>query len=178
MFNKNFVKTLLITSTLIGIPALAAPENGGSGLEKTQVKVGSGCASHRGFSKKGGFAKKLGLTDDQLAKIASLKEQSRLTTAPQKAQLKALSEQLKDTLMKPELDKQEALSIEGKINDLKAHLANEKLEQRINFISILTPQQKETLRHQMLVSEAFGGHHMHHRFGGPRLGNGWRIERL
>jgi Spy/CpxP family protein refolding chaperone len=52
---------------------------------------------------------------------------------------------------------------------LKAQLANERLEQRIDFMSILTPQQKETLRHKMLVSEAFGGsggQHMRHRFGG------------
>src|ERR1700733_8415307 len=98
MFNKNFVKTLLITSTLIGIPAMAAPGNVGSGVEKTQLKVGSSCAAHREFSKKGSFGKKLGLTDDQLTKIASLKDQVRVTTAPQKAQLKVLNDQLKDVL--------------------------------------------------------------------------------
>jgi Spy/CpxP family protein refolding chaperone len=169
MFNKNFVKTLLITSTLVGIPAMAAPGNLGSGVEKTQLKVGSSCAAHREFNKQGSFGKKLGLTDDQLTKIASLKDQGRVTTAPQKAQLRGLNDQLKDVLTKPELDKQQALSIESKINDLRAQLANERLEQRIDFMSILTPQQKDTLRHKMLVSEAFGGsggHHMRHHFGG------------
>jgi Spy/CpxP family protein refolding chaperone len=167
MFNKNFIKTLLITSTLVGIPALAAPNTVGGGVEKTQLKLGSGCAEHQGLGKRE-FGKKLGLSDDQLVKIAALKDQGRVTMAPQFAQLKALNDQLKDVLTKPSLDKQEALSLEGKINDLKAQVGTEKLEQRIDFMSILTPDQKETLRHKMLVSEAlggFGGHHMRHHAG-------------
>ncbi len=163
MFNKNLVKFLVVASTVAGIPAFAAPSNEG-GVTKTQVKVGSSCCAERARDNKVSFARKMGLSDEQLEKIAALKDQQRVATASQKAQLKALSDQLKDVMTKPELDKQAALGLQGKINDLRAQLSNEKLEERINFMAVLTPEQKEILRHRILASEAFGGsfHKMRH----------------
>ena len=154
MFNTKVVKTLLIASTLIGLPAMA--QTAGGNIEKAQVKVGSQTCSHAKFQGHRSFGKRLGLTDAQLEKVAALKDKGRLETATQKAQLKTLNDQLKIALTKPEVDKSEAMSVQRKINDLRAQLSNEKLQQRIEFMSILTPEQKETLRHKMLVSEAFG----------------------
>jgi len=166
MFNKNLVKLLVIASTVAGIPALAAPSNEG-GVTKTQVNVGSSCAVGKAGGARGSFSRKMGLSDEQLQKIATLKDQERVATASQKAQLKALYDQLKIEITKPELDKQSVFGLQGKINDLRAQLSNEKLEERINFMAVLTPEQKEQLRHRMLASEAFGGgfhktrHHFH-----------------
>ena len=166
MFNTKFVKTLLIASTLIGLPAMA--QTAGGNIEKAQVKVGSQTCSHAKFEGRRSFGKRLGLTDSQLEKVATLKDKGRVETASQKAQLKALNDQLKVAITKPEVNQAEAMQVQSKINDLRSQLANEKLQQRIDFVAILTPEQKDTLRHKILASEAFGmggGHRMHHHFG-------------
>jgi Spy/CpxP family protein refolding chaperone len=163
MFSKNALKTLLIATTLIGLPAMADQSKLGGGVEKTKVRIGSTCAQRAKFGRKGGFSKKLGLTDAQLVKIVALKDQARVTTAPQKAQLKTLNDQLKDILTSSDSNRQQALDLQGKINDVKDKLASEKLEYRLDFMSVLNPQQKEMLRHRMLVSEATAGHHKSHR---------------
>lgn len=179
MLNSKFVKTLVIASTLIGIPAFAQTSSGtasGVGVEKAQVNVSAKSCHGGKFERRGSFGKKLGLTDTQLEKIASLKDKSRVETAAQKAQLKALSDQLKLVVTRPDANSQEAFQVQSKINDLRSQLANEKLQQRLDFMAVLTPEQKETIRHKILVSEAFGGergrghmgHHMHHHFSGNR----------
>ena len=171
MFTKNIVKTLIITSTLIGIPAFAADNtcSAGAGVANTantQVKIGGAKCSGEGFKRHGQFGKRLGLTDEQLLKISTMKDQYRLSSAGQKAETKVLSDQLKNVLTAPQLDKAQALSIQTKLNDVKDKLSNEKLQFRMDFISVLTPQQKEIVRHKMLVSEVFGGgEHMGHRHG-------------
>ncbi|HEY9760560.1 MAG TPA: hypothetical protein V6C97_35700 [Oculatellaceae cyanobacterium] len=168
MFNSKLVKTLLIASTVVGLPAMADTSN--AGIEKTQVKVGSAQCAGGEFQGRKAFKmeKRLGLSDTQLEKVAVLKDKSRTDTAAQKAQLKTLSDQLKLVITKPEINQSEAMQIQSKINDLRSQLSNEKLQERIDFMSILTPEQRENLRHRMLVSEAFGfsgGHRMHHHFG-------------
>jgi Spy/CpxP family protein refolding chaperone len=169
MFTKNIVKTLLITSTLIGIPAFAADNTcsagAGVGAANTQVKIGNAKCSGEGFQRHGGFGKRLGLTYEQLLKISTMKDQYRLSSAGQRAETKVLSDQLKNVLTAPQLDKAQALSIQSKLNDVKDKLSNEKLQFRIDFMSVLTPEQKEIVRHKMLVSEVFGGEHMGHRGG-------------
>jgi Spy/CpxP family protein refolding chaperone len=166
MFTKNIVKTLIITSTLVGIPAFAADNTCSAGQANTQVKIGAKC-SGEGFQRHGQFGKRLGLTDEQLLKISTMKDQYRLSSAGQKAETKVLSDQLKNVLTAPQLDKAQALSIQSKLNDVKDKLSNEKLQFRMDFMSVLTPEQKEIVRHKMLVSEVFGGEHMgrHGQFG-------------
>jgi Spy/CpxP family protein refolding chaperone len=167
MFTKNIVKTLIITSTLVGIPAFAADNTCSAGAANTlttQVKIGAKC-SGEGFQRHGQFGKRLGLTDEQLLKISTMKDQYRLSSAGQRAETKVLSDQLKNVLTAPQLDKAQALSIQSKLNDVKDKLSNEKLQYRIDFMSVLTPEQKEIVRHKMLVLEVFGGEHMGHRHG-------------
>jgi Spy/CpxP family protein refolding chaperone len=168
MFNSKLIKTLLIASTVIGLPAMADTAN--TGIEKTQVKVGSEQCARANFGARKAFKteKRLGLSDSQLEQVAALKDKNRTETAGQKAQLKTLSDQLKLVITKPEINQSEAMQIQSKINDLRSQLSNERLQERMNFMSILTPEQRESLRHRMLVSEAFsfgGAHRMHHHFG-------------
>jgi Spy/CpxP family protein refolding chaperone len=168
MFTKNIVKTLIITSTLVGIPAFAADNTCSAGAAvgaaNTQVKIGAKC-SGEGFQRHGQFGKRLGLTDEQLLKISTMKDQYRLSSAGQRAETKVLSDQLKNVLTAPQLDKAQALSIQSKLNDVKDKLSNEKLQFRIDFMSVLTPEQKEIVRHKMLVSEVFSSGRMGHRGG-------------
>ena len=168
MFTKNIVKTLIITSTLVGLPAFAADNSTSAGVANTQVKIGEKCPGGA-CQQHGQFGKRLGLTDEQLLKIGTLKDQYRLSSAGQRAETKVLSDQLKNVLTAPQLDKAQALSIQSKLNDVKDKLSNEKLQFRIDFMSVLTPEQKEIVRHKMLVSEAFGGggrmEHRHGHFG-------------
>lgn len=165
MFSKNIVKSLIITSTLVGLPAFAADNTKDAGVANTQVKIGEKCSAQRSQCH-GAFGKRLNLNDEQLQKIGAMKDQFRLATATQKAETKVLSDQLKNVLTAPSLDKAQALSIQSKLNDVKDKLSNEKLQFRMDFISVLTPEQKEIVRHKELVSEAFGGEHM-----GPRPGH-------
>ncbi len=155
MFSKNFVKTFLIASTIVGVPAMAAQTTEGNSISKGQVRVNTACGARAKFDRKGAFFKKLGLTDEQLAKIASLKDQNLITTASQKAQLRAFNDQLKEVLTRSDVNKQDAMQLQSKINDIRSQLANERLEYRLQFLSVLTPEQTGILRHRMLVSDAF-----------------------
>jgi Spy/CpxP family protein refolding chaperone len=181
MFNGKFVKTLLIASTMIGLPAMA--QGNVEKAQVSQVKVGGQTCARASYEKRGEFGKKLGLTDSQLEKIATLKDQSRIEMAPEYAQMRGLRDQLKVAITKSDVSAQEDMSVQEKINTLHSQIANQKLQEKLNFMAILTPEQRETLRHKMLVSEATGrggehgyraergergykfGHHMNHKFG-------------
>ena len=163
MFTKNIVKTLIITSTLVGIPAFAADNSSSASLiaggANKQVKIGAKCSGDS-FQRHGQFGKRLGLTDEQLLKISTMKDQYRVTSAGQKAETRLLSDQMNNILTSPQLDKAQTLSIQTRLNDVKDKLSNEKLQFRIDFMSVLTPEQKEIVRHKTLVSEVFGVEHM------------------
>ncbi len=135
--------SLLTLAALIVAPlgfasAFAADDSGAT----TIAKVPSGqCA---GGKCGGGFKSKLNLTDDQLERLNSLKMASREASGPKVVELKSLHSQLKDKLTKGDVSKSELLSLQSKINSLKADLANNRVSFLADASSVLTAEQKAT----------------------------------
>jgi Spy/CpxP family protein refolding chaperone len=155
-------------ASMMVLPAMAADGTAGATVTPKFAKGGSDmCAPGMRHSRHGGFSKRLNLSDDQLEKIASLKNDLRTATASQKAQLKSLNFELKSLLLQPTVDKSKAMALEGNINSLKTDLATKRLSFKIDLLAVLTEDQKKELKHMMLAKQAFGGRY-HHRggFGG------------
>ena len=173
--SKQVLCNVLALASLAALPAMAADGNvGATVVSKGAPQVctrGGACKEGRSVSmKRGGFGPRLKLSDDQLEKIAALKNQLKTEVSPEVAQLKSLKFQLKDEMMKPEVNKEKALSLESNINSIKADIATKGLNNRIDRLAVLTPEQKEILRHKMLAREAFGGQRFHQHGGRSRAG--------
>lgn len=96
-------------------------------------------------------------TDEQLEKMYKAKMDFMDKAGPKMAELKSQERSLRDLLTQPEFDKSKAQSIQGKINGLKADLANLQLDQRISFLSCLSPEQHKELRRSYIKHADFGG---------------------
>src|SRR5688572_26482558 len=86
---------------------------------------------------------KFSLTPDQREKIGALRDQVTLDTATKKAQLQVSKRQLRSLLVKPSVNKQEALALQAKINALQGDLANARLSFKLAASDVLTPEQRE-----------------------------------
>lgn len=113
------------------------------------------------------------LTDDQKAKLGTLRDQYILSTANKKAELMVASRQLNETLHATTVDKSAALTLQGKINNLKADLSTARLNMMLASSDVFTAEQREQMQkmHRM-----HGWDHKGHggkgkgECGGPRGG--------
>jgi len=113
------------------------------------------------------------LTDDQKAKLGTLRDQYILSTANKKAELMVVSRQLKEALHSTNIDKSAALTLQGKINNLKADLSTARLNMMLASSDVFTPEQREQM--QKLHRMHGWGHKGHGgkgkgECGGPRGG--------
>lgn len=156
---------ILLAGGLLAVPAMAADSNDAtlsSGTRTDVVAEGPG-----GGGGERPDWKKPRMSDDQLIQMAALKDKYLSSTASQRDNLQALHRQLKTALAKPEINRSEVLSIQSQMNSVRDDLSNKKMANKLDFIALLTPEQKEHFRHHMLVSNAFGGHgHFGKRGGG------------
>jgi hypothetical protein len=83
---------------------------------------------------------------------------------PKLLELKTLKRQLKDELTKASLDKQQVLSLQGKINAIRADLANARVAMAVDANAIFTAEQKQQMRRRYLMGGRKGGF-MHGRRG-------------
>lgn len=118
-----------------------------------------------------GARAKFNLTTEQLEKLNTLKTALKEETGPKKLELSSLRRDLMDKLTKGDADKSELLAIQGKINALKADLANSKISFMADASDIFTAEQKEQMRRRYLMRSMHGGkrHHgggkFHHKRG-------------
>jgi Spy/CpxP family protein refolding chaperone len=161
----NKLVNAAVASLLLVSPVLAAasgPANGDDGQPGRTV-----------VSKKlEGHERRPAFSDSQLEKMASLKNQYLDKTASGHSQLEVLYRQLKDTLSQPTIDRARAEGIQAKINSIKGDLSLTRLNLKIDEMGVLTPEQREHMRHRMLVAEAFGGKFAQHRQFGGECGPG------
>jgi Spy/CpxP family protein refolding chaperone len=124
-----------------------------------------GPGSHAGCPLEG-----LGLSDDQLEKLSSIRSQYEINTAQKKAELHAKSHQMMDLLSQASVDKQKVMSLQGEINAMKSDVSNSRAAMLVDCSAVLTADQKKQLHHMMLMHGLMmgghdkGGHHMqwHH----------------
>ena len=126
------------------------------GIEGNDFVIGAGAGGAGGAG-----ALQLSLTDEQLEKIAKLKGDMKDAAGAKKAQLQSLRRQLKDALMSEKTDKSAVMDIQSKINSLHSDLANARVSGRLEVLSVLTPEQKQKLRHAALKRQALGAAGMH-----------------
>ena len=111
------------------------------------------------------FCQDLGLTDEQLDKLADLKIQYQLDTAQKKAELKAKRHEMMHMLFQPNPDKQKVMSLHNTINNLHNDICNSKINFLFDASSVLTPEQKKILHrkllmHMLMMSHLEEHHHM------------------
>jgi Spy/CpxP family protein refolding chaperone len=117
------------------------------------------------------WAEKLGLSDEQMEKLVSLKSEYMVKTAPQKAELRSDMKQMMLLMTASRLDRQAITSLHDKMSDLHADLCKAHMNHMIDAMEVLTPKQREDMHHHMLVHmvdphHMHGKHHMfHHEFG-------------
>lgn len=163
---KNHALGLLLASTIVGLPALAADL--GSTEESTvssQFLASVPEKSCPESGKKGRCGKghefRASLTDEQLEKLSALKGQYLAETASQKTELRSLKRQQRNLITKAGSDRNEIMALQDKINDLKAKLATSTLKFKLDGFAVLTPDQQKQVRHRMLIGQTMGG--FHHR---------------
>jgi len=162
---------VLLAGGLLAVPAMAVENKDATLSSGTRADViaegpGGGGGDHHDW-------KKPRMTDDQLIQMAALKDKYLSSTASQRDQLEALHRQLRTALAKPEINRSEVLSIQSQMNSIRDDLATKKMNNKLDFIALLTPEQKDHFRHHMLIANAFGGGHGSWGHGGGCGGGGF-----
>lgn len=172
MIDRKHLFNVAVAGLLIAAPALAANTTSGAPGAKVPVAAkcdGGACEKGGGGHWNRGGGHHMDLSDAQLEKMSTLRNKFLDSTASQRTELETLYRQMKGVFTRADVDRNQALEIQSKINATKANLATARLNLKLEELSVLTPDQREKLRHRMLVSEAFGGFH----HGGPgRFGHG------
>lgn len=135
---------------------------------KTIAKVPGGACPVTGKCSKGPkFFKSM--TDEQLEKLSSLKNEMRESMGPKILELKKLKSQMKDKLTKEDVNKDEILAIQAKINTVKSDISNVKVAFMVDASSVLTAEQKKEMRRKMLMKNIMGKRHGKKRFHGKKF---------
>ncbi len=166
---------LIVAGSLLALPALAQPMPGDDPPDAPpppEMVVGMG-GGPGGPGMPGcpvdcppGVFGMLGLSDDQLDRLANLKSQLEVNTAAKKAQLKAKMLQMCEVMTAPDVDKGKAQSLHNEISSLRDDLAGSRFNFFLDASAVLTPDQRKELRHHMLSHMLTGGicPKMHHHF--------------
>ncbi len=120
------------------------------------------------------LAKRLDLTDDQVAKIEAITESSRKDGLELRRQLQQLRNELEGEMLKDQPSEKAVLQLNKKMGDLKTEMKANRLSTRLKVREQLTPEQVD----KMLVMGAKGrkGGHRGSEMSGHR-GRGDRQER-
>lgn len=173
-FTSHIITSMLLIGSLLAIPASASqnkPEQTPDNQVNTRMPMGSGqpfCAWQRGGEDC--FAS-LGVTDEQLEKLVSLRNQFKDNSFSVKHELSSNIRKLADLLSQPKVDRQEIMTVQDKINSLRTNLSNARLAFLMDASDVLTADQKKLVRHKMLIHQLMGfaggpGRHGHHGFPG------------
>ena len=119
------------------------------------------------------WAEKMGLSDEQMEKLVSLKSEYMVKTAPQKAEFMSDMKQMMLLMTAPSLDKQAIMSLHDKMSSIKSDLCTARVNHMISAMEVLTSKQRSEMHHHMLVHMS-SPHHMQgdmHKHGfGPHHG--------
>ena len=114
------------------------------------------------------WAEKMGLSDEQMEKLVSLKSEYAVKIAPQKAELMSDMKQMMLLMTASSLDKQAILSLHEKMANIKSDLCSARVHHMLSAMDVMTSKQRSEMRHHMLV-HMVDPHHMHdmhhHGFG-------------
>jgi hypothetical protein len=110
------------------------------------------------------MAEKLGLSDQQIEQIRSLRMQYEKTMIQKRADLGLAQLELRETMMNLKLDEKAALSKQERISSIRGDIARTRLQQKLDVFKVLTDDQKATWR-KMRLDMGPGGPHKRGHFG-------------
>lgn len=99
------------------------------------------------------WPEKLELSTEQMSQIVSLKSDYSINTAKQKAELQADMKKMVLLMTEPKANEDSVRSLNVKINSIITQLADARVKMMLEAMKIMTPSQKEQMRHNMLVHE-------------------------
>lgn len=120
-----------------------------------------------------GFFDNLGLSDEQLEKLANLRNQFELNTAQKKAEMKFKLRQMMDLLSQQNVDKAKVMALQNDINTVQADLSNSRASFMADSSSVFTADQRKQMRHMMLMRSVNKGCMGRGGPGGPGGPGGW-----
>ena len=97
------------------------------------------------------WPEKLGLSDEQMEKLITLKSDYEIKTAEKKAQLWADMKQMILLTTTAKTDKDAILALNEKMNALKAELSTSRVNKMLEAMLVMTAKQKEEIHHHVLV---------------------------
>ena len=106
------------------------------------------------------WAEKLGLSDEQMERLVSLKSEYMAKTAPQKAEMMADMKQMMLLMTASSLDKSAIMSLHDKMAGIHSDLCAARVNHMMDAMNVLTSKQREDLHHRLLV-HMVDPHHMH-----------------
>jgi Spy/CpxP family protein refolding chaperone len=94
--------------------------------------------------------KPLKFTDDQLERMHTIRSKFEDSRGARAVEIHKLHRQIFDSLSTSTPDKSAIMALQGKINALEADQANERIQMMIDTHEILTPEQRQAMRHHLL----------------------------
>jgi protein CpxP len=149
--NKGRFKTVAIATisaiALAASIAVAQTVTTNQGTQQGTQKQHWGRGGHRGFGgmRDGGFFRQLNLTDDQKAKMKSIRESFAQTNKPLRDQLRAKRQELRQASEGGTFNEALATQKLTEIAPLEAKLMGEQFKLHQETLSVLTAEQKAQL---------------------------------
>lgn len=144
----------------VGLPIVDLPES-------AALLEGEGMPTALPIGPAGGMQcqeRRVDLSDEQIEKIHSLKNQYLDAVGPKMLEIASKQRKLRDVLLAPSVDAAQAKTLQEAINSLKGEISNLKLENKIDCLSILTPEQRKNIRDRAFRWHGRGpGHEHFHR---------------
>lgn len=155
MKKQNLLITLGAAAVALAVAVPAAMSHGPRGGDDGERRGGPPIAH---------LKEKLGLNDQQVAKLEALKDDQGDDAQSLREQIRTKRDELHALLLAPTLDKAKLSAASREINALEGQLQDRRLEFLIAARGVLTPEQFKTF-----VDMKKGGRHHGHRFerGGP-----------
>ncbi|MFA6210634.1 MAG: Spy/CpxP family protein refolding chaperone [Candidatus Obscuribacterales bacterium] len=158
---NKFTPLALSGLLFCALPAIADDSaSAGGARSQTAVKV---CAP-------GAMHSKLKISDEQKDKLSSIRDQYKLATAQKKAELEVAMSQQRQLMSKTVIDKSAVLSLQSKINGLKADLSNARIDMALTASAVFTPEQREMFGKFGKFGHGRGHGGPKHQWGGHRPG--------
>jgi len=128
-------------------------KGGGEGHEMMIEGLGECCGMMKGMSGMGqmgcghmlGMKKELGLTDDQTAKLKSMKTEQEKRSINDRAAIEILEVELRDLLSEETVDIKAVDAKIDKIGVLKAKMHKDRVHLMVDSKKVLTPEQREKM---------------------------------
>jgi Spy/CpxP family protein refolding chaperone len=178
----------IIAVALAGAPVVAE-KIGSKKLNNTYEDRTGNTSSDEGFRGRGfkrhgkrgrgdgmRWLKHLNLTPEQQTKIEELREETEKVTKPLRETVWDLQEQMRSKWMVDKPNEGEILSLHRKIHKIRGELGAYRIQQRIDVISILTPEQRAQMQ-SIKADRRRDAKHGKGRFGRGKEGKSPRGQR-